>query len=166
MNQRPRLRLNPRQPSPEPDPGRPPSGPPGWQPRRERPAAPDRSDRPERPERVPGPLLRTSRGRRLTPFRLAIAIALIGSTIFIVIGLINRTANQIPILSAGLAVFGLTMAAIAVACVVTVIRSARTGRDANAFWAALAGGVAVLAASATFAAAFILALVWSSARGG
>ena len=156
MNERPRLRLNPRQATPQPD----------YEPPDERPRPGLRPQGPPGPGRGPRPLLRTGFARRLTPFRIAIAVALVGSTGFIIAGLINRAANQIPSLSARLAVFGLTMVAIAVACVLTVIRSARRGDDSNAFWAALAGGFAGLAASGSLAAAIILALVWSSAKGG
>ena len=93
------------------------------------------------------------------------AIALLGSTILIVIGLVNRTAGQIPILAAGLAVLGLTFGAISVACVVNIVRAGRDGRAARAFWAALAGGVAVIIAAGCLAAAVVLALVWGSASG-
>ena len=116
-------------------------------------------------ERPTAPILRPSRSwLRPTPFRVAIAAALAGSAIFIAVGFVNRTPEQIPILSAGLAVLGLTLAALAIACVVGLVRAGREGRDAQAFWAALAGGVAALAAAASLAAAIVLALVWGSAR--
>ena len=92
-------------------------------------------------------------------------VALIGSALFIVFGIVDRTASQIPILSAGLAVLGLTLGAIAVACVVTIVRAGRDGRTALAFWAALAGGAAVVAAAGCLAAAVVLAMVWGSATG-
>jgi zinc transporter ZupT len=118
-----------------------------------------------RPDRRSHPLLRRADSRRrLTPFRIGIAVSLVGSMLFILVGFINRAANQIPILSAGLAVLALTLIAIAVACVVTIVRAGRDGRDAHAFWAALAGGVAMLGAAGALAAAYVLALVWSSAR--
>ena len=114
--------------------------------------------------RPSAPLLRTSGGRLvLTPFRIGIALALVGSVVFIAIGILNRDANQIPVLTAGLAVLALTLAAVAITCVVTVVRAARDGRDANAFWAALAGGVAMVGAAGAMAAAVVLALVWRSA---
>jgi hypothetical protein len=120
---------------------------------------------PQRSDRSFQPLLRRAEGRRwLAPFPVGVAVALVGSAVFIVIGIINRASNQIPILCAGLAVFGLALAAVAVACVVTVVRAAREGRDASAFWAALGGGVATLGAAGALSAAVVLALVWSSAR--
>jgi hypothetical protein len=120
--------------------------------------------RPEPTERASAPILRSGGGRRfLTPFRIGVAIAFVGSIVFIAIGIVNRNANQIPILVAGLAVFGLTLAAIGIACVVAVIRAGRDGRDSTAFWAALVGGFAALGAAGSFAAAFIMAAVWGSA---
>lgn len=118
------------------------------------------------PPRQPAPLLRQAQRRRLvTPFRAAMLVALLGSALFIVFGIIDRTASQIPILSAGLAVLGLTFGAGAVACVVTIVRAGRDGRTAMAFWAALAGGAAVVAAAGCLAAAVVLAMVWGSAAG-
>jgi len=115
--------------------------------------------------RQAAPLLRQADRRRLlTPFGLGIGVALVGSLIFIAVGFVNRTTTQIPILAAGLAVLGLTLGVLAVACVVAVVRAGREGRDARAFWAALAGGVVVLGAAGALSAAIVLALVWSSAR--
>ena len=93
------------------------------------------------------------------------AIAIIGSSILILVGLVNRTAGQVPILAAGLAVLGLTFGAIAIACVANIVRAGRDGRAARAFWAAIAGGVAVVIAAGCLAAAVVLALVWGSAAG-
>ena len=113
------------------------------------------------------PLLRQAQRRRLvTPFRAVMLVAIVGSALLIAYGVVDRTANQIPILAAGLAVLGLTLGAVAVACVVTIIRAGRDGRAALAFWAALAGGVAVVAAAGCLAAAIVMAMVWGSATGG
>ena len=118
------------------------------------------------PPRQPAPLLRQAQRRRLlTPFRAVMLVALIGSGLLIVLGIIDRTATQIPILAAGLAVLGLTFGAIAIACVVTIVRAGRDGRTALAFWSALAGGAAVVTAASCLAAAVVLAMVWGSATG-
>ena len=90
-------------------------------------------------------------------------VAVVGSAVLLAFGLLNRTANQIPILAAGLAVLGLTFSAVAVACVVNVVRAGRDGHAARAFWAALMGGVAVLIAAGCLATAVVLAMVWGSA---
>ena len=93
-------------------------------------------------------------------------VAVIGSALLIAYGIVDRTATQIPILAAGLAVLGLSLGAVAVACVVTIVRAGRDGRAAMAFWAALAGGVVVVAAAGCLAAAIVMAMVWGSATGG
>jgi len=117
-----------------------------------------------RPPRPAAPLLRQAQRRRLlTPFRVVMLVAVVGSGLLILYGIIDRTASQIPILAAGLAVLGLTFGAIAVACVVTIVRAGRDGRAALAFWAALAGGAAVVAAAGCLAAAVVMAMVWGSA---
>lgn len=119
-----------------------------------------------RTPRPAAPLLRQAQRRRLlTPFRAVVSAAVVGSSVLIVYGLINRTPSQIPILAAGLAVLGLTFGAVAVACVVTIVQAGRDGRSARAFWAAIAGGAAVVAGAGCMAAALVLALVWGSASG-
>ena len=118
------------------------------------------------PPRTAAPLLRRSRRTLLTPFRVVMLVAVIGSALLIAYGIVDRTATQIPILAAGLAVLGLSLGAIAVACVVTIVRAGRDGRAAMAFWAALAGGVVVVAAAGCLAAAIVMAMVWGSATGG
>lgn len=118
------------------------------------------------PPRQAAPLLRQAQRRRLlTPFRAVVLVAIIGSSLLLAFGIVDRTATQIPILVAGLAVLSLTFAAIAVACVVNLVRAGRDGRSARAFWAALTGGVAVVVAAACMAAAVVLAMVWGSASG-
>jgi hypothetical protein len=118
------------------------------------------------PPRQAAPLLRQAQRRRLlTPFRAVMLVALIGSSLLIAFGMIDRTATQIPILAAGLAVLGITFGAIAIACVVTIVRAGRDGRTALAFWAALGGGAAVVATAGCLAAAVVLAMLWGSASG-
>jgi flagellar biosynthesis protein FliR len=117
-----------------------------------------------RPPTAPPLLHPADRRRLITPFRVALGVALLGSLIFIAVGFVNRTTTQIPILSAGLAVLGLTLGALAVASAVAVVRAGRNGREAQAFWIALGGGVTLLAAAGALAAAVILALVWGSAN--
>lgn len=118
------------------------------------------------PPPTAAPLLRRPRRKLLTPFRVAMLVAVIGSALLIAYGVVDRTATQIPILAAGLAVLGLSLGAVAVACVVTIVRAGRDGRAAVAFWAALAGGVVVVAAAGCLAAAIVMAMVWGSATGG
>src|SRR4029450_3637877 len=60
------------------------------------------------PPRPVAPLVRQAQRRRLlTPVRVAMIVAVIGSGLLIVFGIVDRTATQIPILASGLAVLGL-----------------------------------------------------------
>ena len=119
------------------------------------------------PPRTAPPLLRQAQRRRLvTPFRFAMLVAVVGAGALILFGLVDRTASQIPILASGMAVLALAFGAMAIACVVTIVRAGRSGRSARAFWAALGGGVAIVIAAGCLAAAIVLAMVWGSAASG
>jgi len=102
------------------------------------------------------------RGRRprLTPTRVTLAVALIGSLAFLLYAVTVRDASQIPLLSSGAAVLGLVFAALAVAGVISTYRAARDGQSARAFGLALLGGIAALIAFGCFSWAVILAMVW------
>lgn len=113
----------------------------------------------ERVRRTDGPYL----GRvRLTPTRVTLAIALGGSTLFILYGLVARDASQIPTLCAGFAVYGIVFAALAFAGAIGTYRSARMGDAARSFTLALLGGIAAVAAAGSFGLAIVLALVWGA----
>ncbi len=108
-----------------------------------------------------------SRGRRpeenpfrITPTRVTLAIALVGSILFVAYSLTVRDPSQIPMLSAGSAVLGIVFLALTVAGLVATYRAGSEGRAGRAFGMAILGGIAALLASASFAAAVILALVW------
>ena len=105
-----------------------------------------------------------ARGGRVTPFRVAIAIALVGSIALMAYGLfVDRSGSQIPILVSGLAVFGLTLLVLAIAGAATSVRAAREGRGGRSFARALLGGFCALGAAGSLAAAVVLALLWRSA---
>lgn len=97
---------------------------------------------------------------RLTPTRVTLGIALGGSALFILYGVIVRDPAQIPLLSAGFAVFGIVFTTLALAGAIETYRVARDGQGARAFGLALLGGVAALIAAGSFAIAAVLALVW------
>jgi len=87
---------------------------------------------------------------RLTPTRVFIGIALLGSVAYLVYALTVRDANQIPLLASGAAILGAAFLALAIAGLVRAYQAGRAG----------AGGVALLAAFGAFATAAILALLW------
>ncbi len=99
---------------------------------------------------------------RLTPTRVTLAVALIGSVAFLLYAITVRDASQIPLLSAGAAVLGLVFAALAVAGVISTYRAARDAHGGRAFMLALLGGGAALIAFGCFSWAVILAMVWKA----
>ncbi len=112
---------------------------------------------PDGARRPPGPRL----GRfRLTPTRVTLALALFGSTAFLLYAITVRDPSQIPLLSSGAAVLGLVFAALGVAGAIATFRAAREGRSGRALAFAVLGGMAALVAFGCFSWAVILALVW------
>jgi len=97
---------------------------------------------------------------RLTPTRVFIGIALLGSVAYLVYALTVRDANQIPLLASGAAILGAAFLALAIAGLVRAYQAGRAGAGGRSFVAALGGGVALLAAFGAFATAAILALLW------
>jgi hypothetical protein len=96
---------------------------------------------------------------RLTPTRVTLVIALIGSVGFLLYAVTVRESTQIPLLAAGAFVLGIVFAALAVAGVVSTYRAASWGSSGRAFLTALLGGVAAVIAFGCFAGAMILALL-------
>lgn len=100
---------------------------------------------------------------RLTPIRLVIGIAFLGSGAFIAYAIIRvRDTSQIPMLSAGFAVLGLATAAMAVAALIELWRSASVGRNGRALALAIVGGVVGLGAIGCFTLTVLLAMLWRS----
>lgn len=97
---------------------------------------------------------------RLTPTRVTLAIALIGSGLFLAYGVFARDATQIPMMCAGFGVLGIVFSAFAVAGAIGTYQAGGEGDGGRAFGLALGGGVAALVAAGSFAAAVVLALVW------
>ncbi len=115
------------------------------------------SRRGERPPRPPGTYVR---GVRLTPTRVMLAIALLGSLAFVAYGVVVRDETQVPMLSAGFGVLGIVFSALALGGALATYGAARDGRGGRAFSMALLGGIAALVAAGCFATAVVLALVW------
>ena len=96
---------------------------------------------------------------QLTPARVTLAVALIGSAAFLLYAITVRDATQIPLLSSGAAVLGLVFSALAVAGVISTTRASQEGRGGRAVAFAVLGGVAALIAFGCFSWAVILAMV-------
>ena len=100
---------------------------------------------------------------RLTPFRLVVAIAFLGSAAFIAYAVLRvRDTNQIPMMSSGFAVLGIALAAMALGAVIQLVRAANSGQSGRAMVLGIAGGIAGLAAIGCFTAAALFALLWQS----
>ena len=117
---------------------------------------PDRRDalRPRLPD---GPRLGPV---RVTAPRVTLAIALGGSALFVLYGIVVRDATQIPMLSAGFAVLGIVFSALGVGGAIGTYHTAQGGESGRAVGLALLGGIAALVAAGSFAVAAVLALVW------
>jgi hypothetical protein len=100
---------------------------------------------------------------RVTPLRLVVTIAFLGSVAFIAYTiLVVRDARQIPMLSSGFLVLGVAMAAMALGALVQMWRAGAQGRTGRAMALAIAGGVAGLAAIGCFSVTVVFALLWKS----
>jgi len=98
---------------------------------------------------------------RVTPLRVALAVALVGSAVFILYTVVViRDERQVPMLSSGFLVMGLAFAAFAVGGGIATWRAGADGRSGQALVLALAGGAAGVAAAGCFAGAVVLALLW------
>jgi hypothetical protein len=97
---------------------------------------------------------------RLTPTRITLGIALVGSALFGMYAVTVRDASQIPLLASGFLVLGLVFLALAVAGAVGTYRSARDDRAGQALVQALGGGVAAIVAFAFLTAFALLVLLW------
>jgi hypothetical protein len=96
---------------------------------------------------------------RVTPTRVFLSVALLGSLLYLGYAISVRDTSQIPALASGALVLGLVFTALATVGGIETYRAARTGRPARSFVAAIAGGVAGLVALACFAAAAILSIL-------
>jgi hypothetical protein len=87
---------------------------------------------------------------RITPALVLVAIALVGSTAYVLYVFTQVEDEQINLLGYGFAVMGASFAAVAVGCVVAIWRAASRARTRRALVLAIVGGVAGLAAIGCF----------------
>ncbi len=99
---------------------------------------------------------------RITPTRIILFVAVIGSVGYLVYAITVRDATQIPMLASGAAVLGIVFSALAIAGVTETMRAARADRPGRSVVAAVFGGVAGILAFGCFAAAAVFALLWSA----
>ena len=100
----------------------------------------------------------------ITPTRVILAIAIVGSVLFGLYSLTVRDATQIPLLATGAAVLGLVFSALTVSGVISTYRAGSDERAMRATFLAVGSGVASIIALGCFAGAILLALVWTTGR--
>ena len=96
---------------------------------------------------------------RVTPTRVFLVIALLGSLLYVVYAVTVRDTSQIPALASGALVLGLVFGMLATVGGIETYRAARADRPARSVVAAIAGGVAGIVSLGCFAAAAILAIL-------
>ena len=113
---------------------------------------------------------RASAGRRgvylgpihVTPVRVVLLLALIGTLAYLAYAITVRDASQIPMLASGAAVLGLVFLGLAVAGGQGTLVAGRERRNRDAIALALGGGIAAMIGFGAIAGAIVLALVWTS----
>ena len=132
---------------------------------RYRSAADDRWDE----DRWDEPPRRASRRRgvylgpiHVTPVRVVLLIALIGTLAYLAYALTVRDASQIPMLASGAVVLGLVFLGLAVAGGQGTLVAGRERRNRDAIALALGGGIAAIIGFGAIAGAIVLAMLWTS----
>lgn len=101
-----------------------------------------------------------SDGRLVTPLRLILLVALVGSFAYVGYAILMvRDTTAIPMLALGAAILGVVFLALAIAGGRGTFVAGREGRDRDAFLLAIGGGVAAVIAFGSFAGAVILTLL-------
>ncbi len=98
----------------------------------------------------------------ITVTRVVLVIAVVGSVGYLLYAITVRDPAQIPMLTSGAAVLGITFTALAIAGAVETYRAARADRPGRALAAAIFGGIAGIVAFGCFAATAVLALLWGA----
>ena len=109
----------------------------------------------EPPDEPPPP---EPRRRLITPLRVMLGLAVLGSIAVVGYGLLARDETQLPMMTAGVFVSGLTFVLLALAGAWAAYSRARDGSAGSALVYAFLGGIAALLAAAFFATAIVLLL--------
>ena len=98
-------------------------------------------------------------GRRITPGVVFLALALIGSLVFVLYAVTVRDASQIPLLAAGGVVLGIVFLALAGYTLRSTWRAGIDERNGRALALGLGGGIAAIIGAGCIAGAIILFLL-------
>jgi hypothetical protein len=116
--------------------------------------------RPVPPRRPPGARANGPRigSLLITPARVALVVALVGSLAYVAYAFTVRDTAQLPLLSSGAAVLGIAFMALAVSGFLGIRQAGFEGDDRRAILLALLGGLAAIIGFGAFAAAIVLAM--------
>jgi len=120
------------------------------------PNSPGYRDPEQRPRQAPR-VAQVDEPSRLTAPRIVLAIAVVGSILFLLLAILAR---NIPLLASAAAVFGIVFVALAIAGGRGTWQAATDGRNRRAFGLAVGGGLAAIIGLASLAMAIDLALIW------
>jgi hypothetical protein len=98
----------------------------------------------------------------ITPTKIILAVAVVGSIGFGLYTVTVRDANQIPLLAAGLTVLGLVFGMLTVAGVIATYRAGSDEQAVRAMFLAIGAGVASIVTLGCLAGAVLLAQLWTS----
>lgn len=96
----------------------------------------------------------------ITPIRVSLAIALVGSLALVLYAFLKRDNSQIPLLATAAAILGIVLVVLALSGAAGTYRAARDGQAGRAVVLAVAGGLAAMAAAGALAFATILGLLY------
>ena len=100
-----------------------------------------------------------SGGRRISPGAIFLAIALIGSVVFVLYAITVRDPSQIPLLTAGGVVLGIVFIGLALYSLRATWRAGIDGRNGRALGLGIGGGIAAMIGAGCLAGAVILFLL-------
>ena len=95
----------------------------------------------------------------ISPGVVFLAIALVGSVVYVAYAVTVRDASQIPLLASGAVVLGIVFVALAGYCLRATWRAGIDGRDGRAIALGVVGGIAAIVAAGCAAGAIILFLL-------
>ena len=97
--------------------------------------------------------------RRISPGAVFLAVALIGSLVFVLYAITVRDASQIPLLAAGGVVLGIVFLALAGYCLRGTWRAGIAARNGRALALGIGGGIAAIIGAGCISGAIILFLL-------
>ena len=100
-----------------------------------------------------------SGARRISPGVVFLAIALIGSVVFVLYAITVRDTSQIPLLTAGGVVLGIVFLGLALYSLRATWRAGIDGRNGRALGLGVGGGIAAIIGAGCLAGAVILFLL-------